>query len=69
MSVKPYFLSKREWQVIQLLDEESGAVWLVAQALGVEESTIHSQLSNIRKKVDSAYKFKRRYGKLIERKR
>lgn len=69
MTDKPYyFLSEGEWTIIKMLDE-LGHVWMVAQARGVTESTILSQLSNIRKKVDSAYKFKRRYGKLIERRR
>lgn len=66
--IKPFFLSEREWVVIQLL-EKYGAPFLVAQELEVTESTINSQLSNIRKKVDSAYSFKRKYGKLIKRRR
>jgi DNA-binding NarL/FixJ family response regulator len=68
MTEKPYFLSKREWQVIQLL-ERLGLVWKVAQELGVNESTIQSQLSNIRKKVNSARSFRRKYGSIIKRKR
>lgn len=66
--VKPYFLSVREWEVVKLLDKY-GAAFLVAEELGVTESTINSQLSNIRKKIDSAYSFKRKYGKLIARRR
>lgn len=68
MAKKPYFLSKREWEVMQLL-ERLRTPYHVAMELGVTESTINTQLSNIRKKVDSAYKFKRRYWKLLERKR
>ena len=70
-----YFLSKREHEVIEVVAKyHDGYVTdlgrkMAANELGINQSTVVSILSNIRKKVESAYRFKRRYGKVIERQR
>ena len=70
-----YFLSKREHEVIKAVAKyHDGYVTdlgrkMAADELGIETSTVVSILSNIRKKVESAYRFKKKYRKVIERKR
>lgn len=66
---KPEFLTVREWEYIQSLEKHNGDIPYAAMDLGVSQSAVESCLSRVRKKMDSAYKFKRRYGKLIERRR
>lgn len=70
-----YFLSKREHEVIEAVAkfhdgyETSLCRKMAANELGIDVSTVISILSNIRKKVESAYRFNKKYRKVIERKR
>ncbi len=70
-----YFLSKREHEVIKTVAKyhEGFTTSLgrkaAANELGIAESTVVSILSNIRSKVESAYRFNQKYRKIIERKR
>jgi len=66
---KPAFLTSREWAYIQALKNRNGVRFIAAEDLKVQEHAIENVLSRIRRKVESAYAFKGRYGKLIERKR
>jgi len=76
MSAKEYyFLSKREHEVIKAVAKYHEGYstdlgrGMAARDLGIDKSTVGSILSNIRKKVESAYRFNRRYKKILERKR
>lgn len=64
---KPAFLTSREWEYILALKKWDGRREGAAQDLGVKVHAIENVLSRIRKKIEDAYTFKRKYGKLIER--
>ena len=70
-----YFLSKREHEIIEAVAKYHEGYTvnlgrkLAADELEIEVSTVISILSNIRKKVESAYRFNKKYRKVIERKR
>lgn len=72
---KPAFLTSREWEYILALEKWEGyrgggaRIGGAAQDLGVKVHAIENVLSRIRRKIEDAYTFKRKYGKLIERKR
>jgi len=67
--VKPAFLTSREWEYVLALKYWDGGRKAAAKTLGVTVHAIENKLMHIRKKMDSAYAFKRKYGKLIERRR
>jgi predicted DNA-binding protein (UPF0251 family) len=67
--IRPAFLSEREWVCIQALEKHQGNQHYAALEMGVSNSAVQSSVSRIRKKMESAYKFKRIYGHLIERNR
>jgi len=67
--VKPAFLTSREWEYVLALKKWDGRRGGAAQDLGVTIHAIENKLSHIRKKMESAYSFKRKYGKLIKRQR
>ncbi len=66
---KPAFLTSREWEYILALKKWDGQRSGAAQDLGVKVHAIENVLSRIRRKVEDAYTFKRKYGKLIKRMR
>ena len=66
---KPDFLRQRQWEYILALERNNGVRWMAAEELGVKENAVEKMLTLVRKKVKSAYDFKRKYGKLIERRR
>lgn len=66
---KPAFLRQRQWEYILALQKHRGIRWMAAEELGVKENAVEKMLTLIRKKVKSAYRFKRTYGSLIERRR
>jgi len=66
---KPAFLTSREWEYVLALKKWDGRRSGAAKDLGVTVHAIENKLTHIRKKMDSAYTFKRKYGKLIERQR
>ena len=66
---RPAFLSQRQMEYVLALEARDGNRWLAAQDLGVRENAVEKMLTLIRQKVESAYAFKRKYGKLIERRR
>lgn len=66
---KPLFLRPRQWEYILVLEKHRGVRWLAADELGVTENAVEKMLTLIRNKIDSAYAFKRKYRKLIARKR
>lgn len=65
---KPAFLTSREWEYMKALRDRGGIRFLAAEDLGIREHAIENTLTRIRKKVESAYAFNRKHGKLIERK-
>jgi len=66
---KPAFLTSREWEYVLALKKWEPRRKGAAQELGVTVHAIENKLTHIRKKMDSAYTFKRKYGKLIESKK
>ena len=66
---RPEFLSQRQFDYILALERRDGNRWQAAEDLGVRENAVEKMLTLIRKKMESAYAFKRKYGRLIERRR
>jgi hypothetical protein len=66
---KPLFLRPRQWEYILVLEKHGGNRMLAAYELGVTVNAVEKMLTLIRNKIESAYAFKRKYRKLIERKR
>jgi len=66
---RPAFLSQRQWEYVVMLEKHNGVRWVAARELGVKPNAVEKMLSLIRKKMESAYAFKRKYGKLIARQR
>lgn len=60
-------MTSREWEYVLALKKWDGRRAGAAQDLGVTVHTIENKLTHIRKKMDSVYTFKRRYGQLIRR--
>lgn len=70
---KPTFLTQKEWACIQALVKYKD--WstslqrsTVADELGIHPREVAKKIGHIRKKVESAYAFNRKYKKIIERK-
>lgn len=66
---RPRFITSREYEYILALEKHKGDRGAAAAALGVQENAVEKTLTRIRKKVTSAHSFRRKYGKLIERRR
>lgn len=66
---KPAFLRPRQWEYILALEKAGGNRKIAAYELGVNVNAIDKMLTLIRKKIESAYDFNRKYRKLIKRQR